>query len=757
MSQSSIAKRLLKYAAELDRLATDPRASSIVDQVHSWRRQFDRIQQESITRPDVRISIVGTTGAGKSSLINAVIGQRVLPVGSIQACTSAVVEVGYASPDYSAEIHFITWEQWQAEKALLLDDLTAAQEVDSEASSDGTRTAEAESAAAKLAHVYGFDPTKGPSLFTEEAFREPEDIAEMLNRGRIAFTVPAASKAKDAFVKELKTYVGSEGRYWPLVRSVRLNGPFEVLSDGVTLVDLPGLNDPNEERERITRQHLKACRYLWVVFKARLLTKDVVELLETGDFLREIVMDGRAGALTFIGTATDDVDPDAVCQELDLDPETPVAAIIASRNTRVRERLRVQLGELWNSLASKADFGDTADVAELKRRFLDSTVFTVSSKEYFRLTGQSKSPSGPMDSVNQTEIALLQRHLEATTADFGLESRDATCARQLDTLTKEIKREIAARRHAALHRKELSAGRRAEMERAVAAAREFLVQRLDAARDAVARDLDAAHRSLREHVQKATERGRTELGRTLQFWGALHWCTLKAIARRNGTYVSKTGQFDFARDLSRPMLDQLTFAWSQFFGDQLKRIVADDSSRLIQTVQDHAQRLRELLSATGAEVTLDVVDVAKGTREILTHHIDQIEVALLEHIRVVQRNLHEQVPARVRATLEPGFIKAADQKGQGMKQRMVDAIAGRAREAASDMFQDAEEALLAGVTALVQRIRHDHEHMEATVRRHAELNGQNFAGGFGDDVVERGQQEALFAAVDQLLLTVVAE
>ena len=43
-----------------------------------------------------------------------------------------------------------------------------------------------------------------------------------------------------------------EGQFWPLISRVRIYGNFSILSNGVVLVDLPGLNDPNPAREQVT-------------------------------------------------------------------------------------------------------------------------------------------------------------------------------------------------------------------------------------------------------------------------------------------------------------------------------------------------------------------------------------------------------------------------------------------------------------------------------------------------------------------------
>ena len=59
------------------------------------------------------VGVFGKTGAGKSSLINAVIGvKNLLPSGSVSACTSVMikVEANKENQKYVADIEFITKE-----------------------------------------------------------------------------------------------------------------------------------------------------------------------------------------------------------------------------------------------------------------------------------------------------------------------------------------------------------------------------------------------------------------------------------------------------------------------------------------------------------------------------------------------------------------------------------------------------------------------------------------------------------------------
>lgn len=69
------------------------------------------------------IGVVGTTGAGKSSLINALLDEEhIVPTSSMKACTAVVTEITYnqQASKYRAEIEFIDHESWRNELTLLM-------------------------------------------------------------------------------------------------------------------------------------------------------------------------------------------------------------------------------------------------------------------------------------------------------------------------------------------------------------------------------------------------------------------------------------------------------------------------------------------------------------------------------------------------------------------------------------------------------------------------------------------------------------
>jgi hypothetical protein len=118
------------------------------------------------------------------------------------------------------------------------------------------------------------------------------------------------TKWSRSFHKNIRPYICDSGyvrdpQVWPLVRKVVLEGPWEVLSSGVCLVDLPGTMDANANRAKVTKQYLQTCSNIWIVTPIQRAEScpTVLELL--GDELeRRIQMEGRHGQIALILTKT---------------------------------------------------------------------------------------------------------------------------------------------------------------------------------------------------------------------------------------------------------------------------------------------------------------------------------------------------------------------------------------------------------------------------------------------------------------------
>ncbi|XP_033998839.1 nuclear GTPase SLIP-GC-like [Trematomus bernacchii] len=211
------------------------------------------------------VGVFGKTGAGKSSLINAVIGVKdLLPSGSISACTSVMikVEANMRNSKYEAEIEFITKEEWKEELWTLFNFLG-----DNE---DQEKDEDYQDSVEKLSVLYGEEwKNKSPeNLMDKKYFREiPEflhskskiltsDTAKELSAKLVKYT---RSESKEEDTKDVKRL------YWPLVKCMTVRVPKNRLLQHVTLVDLPGNGDRNKSRDTMWKKVVGSCSTVWIV------------------------------------------------------------------------------------------------------------------------------------------------------------------------------------------------------------------------------------------------------------------------------------------------------------------------------------------------------------------------------------------------------------------------------------------------------------------------------------------------------------
>ncbi|XP_076739297.1 nuclear GTPase SLIP-GC isoform X4 [Maylandia zebra] len=329
------------------------------------------------------VGVFGKTGAGKSSLINAIIKEKnLLPSGSVSACTSVMikVEANRGSLKYEAEIEFIAKEEWKEElwsfRQFLDNNKNQKKEDD-----------DYHDAVEKLSALYGEDWEKSfENLMDRKYFKE---IPEFLQSRRKILRCESANELSAQFVKytrsESKQGEANEGKkwFWPLVKCVTVRVPNNPFLQHVTLVDLPGNGDSNKSRDQMWKGIVGDCSTVWIVTEINRAASEKAAwgILESVSSL--IGNGGECQQIHFICTKSDLVDDSDDLSSADIHDR------IVKRNIQAKDGVKKEFNKR----------------TKIKKHFTDDSfeVFTVSSKEF--LKGKHLSPE-------ETEIPKLKGFLQ---------------------------------------------------------------------------------------------------------------------------------------------------------------------------------------------------------------------------------------------------------------------------------------------------------------------------------------------------------
>lgn len=282
---------------------------------------IDSVKQMA-TRNRTIVGVVGNTGAGKSSMINALLEEeRLLPTNCMRACTAVVTELSWneemdEQKKYCAEVEFIQADDWKRELKILFHDMINA---DGDITRDcRNANSEAGVAWAKVKAVY-------PQITKETIVQiEPESLLDDYHvKEVLGMTHKVYNSSPLAFYDELQKYIDSSEKrteeqirkkekkqmeYWPLIKVVRIYTKSDALSTGAVIVDLPGVQDSNAARAAVAEGYLRQCTRLFIVASSTRAIDDKAAKTLLGDqFKRQLKYDGTYESVTFICSKTDQI------------------------------------------------------------------------------------------------------------------------------------------------------------------------------------------------------------------------------------------------------------------------------------------------------------------------------------------------------------------------------------------------------------------------------------------------------------------
>ena len=344
--------------------------------------------------------VVGGTGAGKSTLINALLGCSILPTSCMRACTAAVIEMAWpkegSSSAYEARVALCSADEWKGALTAACAAATAAGP--GKSPQDGVTPG-----AADWSRAMSF---YGTSIsITAEALAQPgasDALIASLMEGASArglgseIFLQASDEAE--FARLVRPYVDSSddadgGALWPVVQRVTLHGPFSLLSTGLRLYDVPGTHDENAARASVMKSVISQASAVLLTSNIRRACNDksAKDLLPLS--LRKVLLEsGWAGELAFVASQSDIFNRSELIDNLSLREDATSLECALARNTFTKKQLT-------------RDFTSNLPSASLSVRpacapgwqcipFTAMPVFTVSAVEHKKLTSPRAQPAG---------------------------------------------------------------------------------------------------------------------------------------------------------------------------------------------------------------------------------------------------------------------------------------------------------------------------------------------------------------------------
>ncbi|KAE8383592.1 hypothetical protein BDV26DRAFT_277195 [Aspergillus bertholletiae] len=275
-----------------------------------WKSQIERTRSISMSEKVV-IGLNGNTGAGKSSLINAIVDEEnIVTTNCMRASTAVAIELSYndGKSRYKAQIEFIEFSEWEQELRILFEDLLDSHE--DAIQGNLQKNSDAAIAFDKIKAVYPLLELKDVLNTSVEALMEHANVSDLLGG-----TTVIEENNPRVFSQKVKSYIDSRGRrgrpkkdskkdhdmkYWPLIRVVRIFLKAPALITGAAL-------------------YSKRCSAHWIITPINRAVDDKVARDLLGQsFKMQMQMDCCFSNITFVCTKTDEITVSEVQDSLKL-------------------------------------------------------------------------------------------------------------------------------------------------------------------------------------------------------------------------------------------------------------------------------------------------------------------------------------------------------------------------------------------------------------------------------------------------------
>ncbi|KAJ7070723.1 hypothetical protein C8F01DRAFT_391825 [Mycena amicta] len=656
--------------------------------------------QKEIVPLQHKVAIVGRTGAGKSTLVNALLGKQLLSASASGACTAVATEIAYKNtPDMEAVVEFITREKWAKDLAFLLEDVKdTAVDTEEEAADDSEAFSPSYQAKDKLVRIYPQLAYIPPEKWNAEELLQDEVVNNYLGR-----SMPFLASDSPNFQKELEQFLATaftsnDARaLWPLVKRVRIMGDFEVLSTGITLVDLPGYGDADNARDRMASEYLQSADSICLVAGIARAKDDREIHSHLHKHLNQLILDGRVrdksislvltGSDSRVGTNEVSLSPK---EQASVDALKEEALRLGEDLETLKEKKRKKEGSKMVNQKKKADsvkryqdqIKSKADAKAQKTRTMNNMlaigrgkivknllkkkyteiyeslssskvkavpnipIFCIGSRDYLCLKSLDPNEPDIFFEENETEVPALKEYLqndgERRTLQEARRVLGLFCGYLIGASTAPTFDSVASKPH----------DKKVPLQ---------LAARIDALEAACFREIetlitkhDAAYQSLRMVVEAAVKQAEEDAPRIFDKQESKKWNQYRAMMRQLGHYEGGS----LNSDLTNSILPAVSKKWN----DTVNAAIPLNNVTFRDEIRKHV--LEALPAITKLAPNYNKKALA------LDGHIDQLEKYNLVATSSAQRLGTRTWETLMEQELAPQYTRVSMEKGAGMYKRM---------------------------------------------------------------------------------------
>lgn len=632
---------------------------------------LERLYQESKDPPVFALRFLGDTQNGKSTLINVLLGRKVLPEGKVGACSATIVRCRYKEQSgITIRFRYFSAKKFDADLDKAIEEAKIA--LTEEASPEKKREIVCKSLSRFLRL---FKIEKETVVDNAELISLCRERGQSFEKRHLLGTEKKLT-VTEKNEKKIQENLSARGRLAFIVDECVIEGSsFPEWHPQMELVDMPGTNAQDSWDDEVKDRLKQKISGLVIVTKETQVLKAVLDWFNGTSILQEVVGSSERNQtrVFMIKTFVDKLDlqeeedsskskweaTKEYCQEIESHLRKQMLEVVNQRYSAKNELdvLNAFVNGIPIHFVSPKVYRDFADKDrwEWVRNYPQKDLKLAAAFEQF-----DQNP-------NNTGILDLREKLKAATEKF-------ITSHYVDLLRLELEKEVGE--IARFFRE-----KRVVLEQRLANKGEFVLQVVEQIEERLSPIFKQSQEEFEERIVDLKNRFHEEVGqlrvqvtkefggkaqKQLDDWSDLHWATIGALGRKNGHHTTYRGrEIDINGQLADFCVEVLNSKWIDYranlrgFYDNLLRNFLPQLEKTLAQVKGYDDEERQKLIKPTYE---EMVSFARAEVELQAERYD----SETEKFDALRPRLIEQI----KEFLLPTYEKIADERGRGCSLRM---------------------------------------------------------------------------------------